>query len=126
VGSADVVVLEGILVLHDAELRDLMDLRLFVEAEADERIVRRIRRNVEAGHDLDGICDFYLDSVRYRHREFCEPTRQHADVVLPGGAYERERTEALLDEVCARVRAGAAAAGRGEEGGSRPERGRRE
>jgi uridine kinase len=104
-GSGDVVIVEGILVLHDAELRDLMDLKVFVAADADERIVRRIRRNLAAGAGLDGICDFYLDSVRYRHREFCEPTRAHADVVVPGGQDEREGTERALEEVCGRVRA---------------------
>jgi uridine kinase len=108
-GEAEVVIVEGILVLHDAELRGLMDVKLFVDAEADERIVRRIRRNVGWGWELDGICDFYLDSVRYRHREFCEPTRAHADVVVPGGAYEREEAERLLREVCGRVRAAVAA-----------------
>jgi uridine kinase len=104
-GDDEVIILEGILVLYDAELRGLMDLRVFVDAEADERIVRRIRRNLAAGHELDGICDFYLDSVRYRHREFCEPTRAHADVVVPGGQDEREKAERALEEVCGRVRA---------------------
>ena len=70
-GEAEVIILEGILVLCDAELRGLMELKLFVDADPDERIVRRIRRNVAHGHDLDGICDYYLDSVRYRHQEFC-------------------------------------------------------
>jgi len=104
-GDDEVIILEGILVLHDAELRGLMDLKVFVAADADERIVRRIRRNLAAGAGLDGICDFYLDSVRYRHREFCEPTRAHADVVVPGGQDEREEAERALDEVCGRVRA---------------------
>ncbi len=113
-GPADIVILEGILVLQDAALRDLMDVKLFVEADADERIVRRIRRNVAAGHDLDEICDFYLDSVRYRHREFCEPTRRHADFVVPGGAHERSQARALLEEICRRVRAEVAGAGRGD------------
>jgi uridine kinase len=103
-GCADVVILEGILALHDAEVRESMDLKLFVETEADERIVRRIRRNVARSHDLDGICDYYLDSVRYRHRQFCEPTREHADLVIPGGKDEGERAEAALREVCRRVR----------------------
>jgi len=102
-GEADVVVVEGILMLHDAPLRALMDLKLFVEADADERIVRRIRRNVARGHDLDGICDFYLDSVRYRHRDFCEPTRSHADLILPGGTHQGDRRTALLLDVCQRV-----------------------
>jgi len=104
-GGDEVIILEGILVLHDAGLRGLMDLKVFVEAAADERIVRRIRRNLAAGYELDGICDFYLDSVRYRHREFCEPTRAHADVVVPGGQDEGEEAERALDEVCGRVRA---------------------
>jgi uridine kinase len=121
-GSSDVVVLEGILVFHDAELRGLMDLKIFVEADADERIVRRIRRNVAAGHELDDICDFYLDSVRYRHREFCEPTRDYADVVVPGGAYERARAEALLGEVCGQVRAGAALGRDGKRDAGHPGR----
>ena len=117
-GPEDAIVLEGILVLHDAELRELMDLTVFVEADADERIVRRIRRNLAAGHELDGICDFYLDSVRYRHREFCEPTRRRADVVVPGGAYERERTEAALEEICRRVRTGVRGVRASQSGGA--------
>lgn len=101
--GADVVIAEGILVLADAEARALMDLKLFVEADADERIVRRIRRNLAWGADLDGICDFYLESVRYRHQEFCQPTREHADLIVPGGQHEAAQTEAALAEVCRRV-----------------------
>ncbi len=107
-GDAEVVIVEGILVLHDAELRKLMDLKLFVEADPDERIVRRIQRNVARGYNLDDICDFYLDSVRYRYREFCEPTRAHADLVIPGGRYDGERSEQALTKVVALVRAGVA------------------
>jgi len=103
-GEADVVVVEGILVLQDAPLRALMDLKLFVDADADERIVRRIRRNVARGYDLDEVCDFYLDSVRYRHREFCEPTRSDADLIIPGGTHQGDRRKALLLDVCQRVR----------------------
>lgn len=101
----DVVIVEGILVLHDAALRELMDLKLFVSASADERIVRRIRRNVARGYDLDEICDFYLDSVRYRHAQYCEPTRDCADIVVPGGCDDWQQTELALAEVCRRVHA---------------------
>jgi uridine kinase len=96
--GAGVVIVEGILVLYDPELREMMDLKLFVDAPADERIVRRIRRNLALGYDLDGICDFYLDSVRYRHEEFCEPTKRDADIIVPGGAGERARREELLSQ----------------------------
>jgi uridine kinase len=102
-GCAEVVILEGILTLWDGELRELMDLKLFVEADADERIVRRIRRNVGAGYDLDGICDYYLDSVRYRHEEFCQRTKAHADLVIPGGRDEVQEAERSLAEVGRRV-----------------------
>ncbi len=102
-GDAEVVILEGILVLYDPALRALMDLKLFVEAAEDERIVRRIRRNVARGHGLDGICDYYLDSVRYRHAEFCAPTCAYADRVVPGGQYKRADAEAVLEEVVAEV-----------------------
>jgi len=107
-GGADLVIVEGTLVLHDAGLRESMDLKLFVAAAADERIVRRIRRNLAQGHGLDGICDFYLDSVRYRHDEFCEPTRACADLVVSGGRYERGEAERLLKEVVRRVTGGGA------------------
>jgi len=103
--DSDVVILEGILVLHDAELRGFMDLKLFVDADPDERIVRRIQRNVARGHDLGEVCDFYLDSVRYRHREFCEPTRAYADLIVPGGAYDGAHTQEFLNRVVATVRA---------------------
>ncbi len=107
-GEAEVVILEGILVLCDEMLRGLMDLKLFVDADPDERIVRRIRRNFARGHDLDGICDYYLDSVRYRHQEFCEPTRAYADLVVPGGTYQRKQAEAVLGRIEAVVRAATA------------------
>ncbi len=98
-GDADVVIVEGILALHDPALRALMDLRVFVDCEADERVLRRLLRNVAAGCDFAEACEFYLDSVRYRHREFCEPTRAHADLILPAGRDEPERTEQVLEEV---------------------------
>ena len=101
--GVDVLVLEGILVLHDPELRQLMDLKLFVEATPDERIVRRIRRNVARGASLDEVCDFYLDSVRYRHEQFCEPTRSYADLVIPGGVHQAGERDRLLADVCARI-----------------------
>jgi uridine kinase len=112
--AADVVILEGILVLCDEELRELMDLKVFVDADPDERIVRRIRRNVARGHDLDGICDYYLDSVRYRHQEFCEPTRAYADLVVPGGTYQRARAEEMLGRIEAIVRKAGATQGERE------------
>jgi uridine kinase len=113
-GPSDVVIVEGILALHDAEVRDLMDLKVFVEADADERAVRRIRRNLAAGYEIGDVCDFYLDSVRYRHREFCQPTRDHADLVVPGGSFERARASEVLAAISERARGEVARALRSE------------
>lgn len=102
--DAEVVILEGILTLHFAELRDLMDLKVFVHADADERIVRRIKRNLSKSF-FDDIVNYYLESVRYRHREFCEPTRYSADVVIDGGMALDEERIRVVQEICRRIRA---------------------
>lgn len=94
-----VAILEGILVLHYPEARALMDLRLYVEADADERIVRRIRRNVKAGMDLDDVSDYYLESVRLQHQRFNAPTRRYADLVVPGGSGHDGLRAKLLDDL---------------------------
>lgn len=80
-----VVVVEGILVLADARLRDRFDLKLYVDAPADVRLLRRIRRDiVERGRDIDGIAAQYETSVRAMHQMFVEPSRGFADLLVPG------------------------------------------
>jgi len=103
-GGSDVVIFEGILALYFDELRELMDVSLYVEADADERIIRRTRRNM-VNWSFDEITNYYLESVRWDHAEFNAPTRRHADVVIPGGMAEedtRER-ERLLSGLCDEV-----------------------
>ena len=80
----DVVIVEGLLTLHDDVLREKLDLRIFVDAPPDERIVRRLRRNMAHGGDFEEIAAYYLDSVRWRHQEYVEPSRWHADLVYNG------------------------------------------
>lgn len=81
-----IVIVEGLMTLQDEAVRGMLDLKIFVDAQADERIVRRLRRNMDRGLSFDEIADFYLDSVRYRHQEFVEPSRWHADIVVNGSA----------------------------------------
>lgn len=100
--DADVIILEGILALHFAELRDLMNIRVFVHADPDERIIRRIRRNLPK-FSLDEIVNYYLESVRYRHQEFCEPTRHFADLILHGGMAADQERRGLLRGICDRI-----------------------
>lgn len=99
-GGMDVVILEGILVLYYPELRELMDVKCYVAADADERIVRRIRRNLKAGMKLDEICDYYLDSVRSQHDRFNAPTEKQADLVVPGGMADAQVREEMVEVLC--------------------------
>ena len=81
-----VILLEGILVLADERLRDLMDIKVYVEADADERILRRIIRDVkERGRDMEGVVEQYLTTVKPMHYLYVEPTRSTADIVINSG-----------------------------------------
>ena len=100
-----VILLEGILVLADPRLRELLDIKVFVEADADERILRRVIRDVkERGRDLEGVVDQYLTTVKPMHYLYVEPTRALADVVINSGmnpvAFEmmKHNIQKLLDE----------------------------
>lgn len=82
----DVIIVEGILVLEDERLRDLMDIKLFVDTDPDLRIIRRIQRDIkERGRTADSVIDQYLTAVRPMHNMFIEPTKRYADVIIPEG-----------------------------------------
>ena len=79
-------IVEGILVLEDKRLRDLMDIKLFVDTDDDIRIIRRIKRDMEErGRSLDSIIDQYNSVVKPMYHQFIEPTKRYADVVIPEG-----------------------------------------
>jgi len=79
-------VIEGILLLADPRIRDLLDIKIYVEADADERILRRIIRDVkERGRDLDNIVEQYLTTVKPMHYLYVDPTRAKADIVINSG-----------------------------------------
>ena len=84
-----VILLEGILVLADPKLRDLLDIKIFVEADADERSLRRVIRDVkERGRDIEGVVEQYLTTVKPMHYLYVEPTRPMADIVINSGMNE--------------------------------------
>lgn len=84
--AADVVIVDGILLFTDARLRDRCDLKVFVDADADERLIRRLRRDVEErGRPLETIIAQYLATVKPMHLQFVEPTKRYADVIIPRG-----------------------------------------
>ena len=81
-----VILIDGILIFTDHRLRELMDMKIYVETDADERILRRVRRDMrERGRDLDGIIDQYLSTVKPMHNAFVEPTKVFADIIINGG-----------------------------------------
>jgi uridine kinase len=90
VAPGSVVVIEGILALYDDEVRERLDLRLYVETDADVRVLRRIQRDVEErGRDLSGVIDQYLSTVKPMHEQFVRPTKRDAHLVIPEGANEK-------------------------------------
>ena len=100
VNPTPVIIVDGILTFHDETLRNMFDIRIFVDADADERILRRLSRDVrERGRDIDGVVDQYLTTVKPMHGIFVEPTKKYADIIINGG---KNRT--ALELVAARIR----------------------
>jgi uridine kinase len=90
VGEHTVIVLEGILIFVDPELRALMDIKLFIDADPDVRFIRRLRRDmVERGRSVDSIIRQYEESVRPMHQQFVDPSKRHADVIIPEGGHNK-------------------------------------
>ena len=81
-----VIIMEGILILENRELRDLMDIKIYVDTDADERLMRRIRRDmVERGRSIESIISQYSSTVKPMHEEFVEPSKKYADIIIPRG-----------------------------------------
>ena len=89
INPSKVIILEGILALADKRIRDLSNIKVFVEADADERILRRIIRDVkERGRDPEGIAAQYLATVKPMHYRYVQPTKKYADIVINSGMNE--------------------------------------
>lgn len=95
-----VIVVEGILLLFDRELREQLDLKIFVETAADIRILRRLRRDMEVrGRTFDQVCDQYYATVRPMHLQFVEPSKRFADVIVPEGGNNRIALDMVLTKM---------------------------
>ena len=105
VPPARIVVVEGILVLYEAQLRERFDLKVYVDTDADLRLIRRLQRDVvERGRTPDSIVAQYLATVRPSHEQFIEPSKRHADVIFPQGGMNEPALEVLLARVRELVR----------------------
>lgn len=100
VASRPVVILEGILILEDERIRDLLDIKVYVDTDADVRIIRRIVRDIqERGRTLESVVDQYLSVVRPMHMQFVEPTKRYADIIIPEGAHNTVAIDILVSKI---------------------------
>jgi len=83
-----VIIVEGILIFNSKELRDLFDIKIFVHADADERLIRRVRRDLEGrGRDVNEVLNRYQTTLKPMHQQFIEPTKNFADIIIPNDRY---------------------------------------
>jgi uridine kinase len=100
VEPADIVFVEGILVLESAELRRQMDIRIYVDVDADERLIRRLTRDIaERGRSLESVVAQYRDVVRPMHLQFCEPSKRHAHLIIPEGGHNKVAIDLLTSKI---------------------------
>lgn len=96
----DVIILEGILILEDERLRDLMDIKLYVDTDADLRIIRRILRDIkERGRSIDSVIEQYITVVRPMHNQFIEPTKRYADIIIPEGGHNHVAVDLMVTKI---------------------------
>lgn len=96
----DIIVLEGIMILEDEALRDIMDIKLFVDTAPDVRIIRRIVRDIdERGRTLESVIEQYLKTVKPAHEQFIEPSKKFADIILPEGGYNKVAIDIMVAKV---------------------------
>ena len=92
--------LEGIMTLVDRRLRDMMDLKIFVDTDSDERLIRNILRDVkERGRTVDMVLDRYLDVLKPMHEQFIEPSKKYADIIIPQGGENKKGIAILCDYI---------------------------
>ncbi len=102
----EIIILEGIMILEDERLRDLMDIKIFVDTDADVRIIRRITRDInERGRTLESVIDQYLTTVKPAHEQFIEPMKKYADIIIPEGGYNKVAIDLMTTKVMAIISA---------------------
>ncbi|MGX8795516.1 uridine kinase [Fusibacter sp. JL298sf-3] len=100
----DIIILEGIMILEDKALRELMDIKIFVDTDADVRIIRRITRDIEErGRTLSSVIEQYLNTVKPAHDQFIEPNKKFADLIIPEGGYNKVAIDIMTTKVMAIV-----------------------
>jgi uridine kinase len=100
VESREIVIVEGILILQEPELRSLLDIKIYVDTDADVRIIRRIIRDMnERGRTLNSVINQYLNVVRPMHMQFIEPSKRYADIIIPEGGHNKVAIDILVANI---------------------------
>lgn len=96
----DVIILEGILILSEEKIRNLLDIKVFVDTDSDVRIIRRILRDMkERGRSLDSVILQYMSTVRPAHLQFIEPSKRYADIIIPEGGYNKVAIDLIYSKI---------------------------
>jgi uridine kinase len=95
-----IIIVDGILIYSEEKLRELFDLKIFVDTDADERIIRRIKRDLlERGRSLESIIDQYLSTVKPMHLQFVEPSKRWADIIIPQGGNNKIAVDTMISKI---------------------------
>lgn len=96
----EIIIIEGIMILEDERLRNLMDIKIFVDTDADVRIIRRITRDInERGRTLESVIEQYISTVKPAHEQFIEPYKKYADIIIPEGGYNKVAIDLMTTKV---------------------------
>ncbi|MGO5075400.1 uridine kinase [Clostridium sporogenes] len=96
----DIIIVEGILVLQDPKVRELLDIKIYVDTDADVRIIRRLLRDInERGRTVDSVINQYLTVVRPMHMQFIEPSKRYADIIIPEGGHNRVAIDMMVANI---------------------------
>ena len=100
INPTKIIILEGILVLSEEVIRDLLDIKIFVDTDSDVRVIRRIARDIEErGRTLESVINQYMETVRPAHLQFIEPTKRYADIIIPEGGYNKVAIDLISSKV---------------------------
>lgn len=96
----DIIIVEGILVLEDMDLRNMLDIKIFVDTDADVRIIRRLLRDMkERGRTVDSVITQYLEVVRPMHMQFVDPSKRYADIIIPEGGHNKVAIDVIVGNI---------------------------
>lgn len=100
VEAKQIIILEGILILFEKEIRDLLDIKIFVDTDSDVRVIRRILRDIrDRGRTLDSVILQYMETVRPAHLQFIDPSKRYADIIIPEGGYNKVAIDLIVQKI---------------------------